>query len=504
MQRVFIFLAAALALCVASRALAQSPDRTGSLFSPYLEWKLEHAAHSGNPFDVQGTAVFTHAASGETRTTGMFYDGGVTWKVRFSGTRTGKWTFITRSPVAALNGKTGSVVIAGPVQGKAVRGFVTSVDGNRWAWQTGESADAVQPFVPQLVMARDLPAYRETAKVDADIQRWLVDHGFNGIHVAPLCRWFDVEQISADKIAAADPNPDPRTFEILEQLITRFHRAGGLVHLWAWGDESRRMTPTKWGINGKADQRLQRYIAARLGPLPGWTMSYGFDLWEWVDGKQLAEWHRHLHQQFGWPHLLGGRWEKNQLSQATEALDYSSYEQHRPDYAKYVEMIEKRPAKPSFAEDRFRVREPSPYPDKDYNLDMTRRGLWHSTLAGGVANIWGYLSPSADEGGSQPYPNRPQIQTWARFFEHRFVRGMQRASHLTDGFALSSKNTIVFYKEDAKSLRVDLSGLKTGFGAVAVDTKKPYAEIDIGTLKSEPQTWNAPYQSDWAIAVESK
>ena len=117
-------------------------------------------------------------------------------------------------------------------------------------------------------------------------------------------------------------------------------------------------------------------------------MSYGFDLWEWVDGKQLDEWHRHLHQHFGWPHLLGGRWEKNQLSQATEALDYSSYEQHRPDYRKYVELIEKRPAKPSFAEDRFRVREPSPYPDKDYTLDMTRRGLWHSTMAGSVANIW--------------------------------------------------------------------------------------------------------------------
>jgi hypothetical protein len=508
MRSLFTPLVVALALCAAAGAWAQSLDRSGALFSPCLEWKLEHAGHSGNPFDVQAAAVFTHAASGERRTTGMFYDGDGTWKFRFSGTRTGKWTFVTRSSAAALNGKTGSVVIAGPVGGKVVHGFVTSVDGNRWGWQTGESADDIEPFVPQLVMARDLSAYRDTAKIDGDIQRWLVDHGFNGIHVAPLCRWFDLEQISADKIPAADPNPDPRTFEILEQLITRFHREGGLVHIWAWGDESRRMTPRKWGINGKADRRLQRYIAARLGPLPGWTMSYGFDLWEWVDGRQLAEWHRHLHEHFGWPHLLGGRWEKNQLSQATEVLDYASYEQHRPDYGKYVEMIEKRPTKPSFAEDRFRVREPSPYPDKDYDLDMTRRGLWHSTLAGGVANIWGYLSPSADEGGSQPYPNRQQIQTWARFFEHRFVRGMQRASHLTDGFALCSTHTggsvLVVYKEDATSIGLDLSGMKSGLRAVAVDTKKPYAEIGIGTLKSESQTWKAPYQSDWAIAVESR
>src|SRR5687768_8916750 len=157
MQRLFTFLAVALGLCAAGRASAQSLDRIGSLFSPYLEWKLEHADHSGNPFDVEATAVFTHAASGETRTTGMFHDGGATWKFRFTGTRTGKWTFVTRSPVGALNGRTGSVVIAGPARGKVVHGFVTSVDGNRWAWQTGESADAVEPFVPQLVMARDLP-----------------------------------------------------------------------------------------------------------------------------------------------------------------------------------------------------------------------------------------------------------------------------------------------------------------------------------------------------------
>ena len=82
------------------------------------------------------------------------------------------------------------------------------------------------------------------------------------------------------------------------------------------------------------------------------------------------------------------------------------------------------------------------------------------------------------------------------------------SNHLTDGFALSSTNAggvvLVFYKEDAKSIRLDLSGIKGGVRAVAVDTQKPYAEIRIGPFKSEPQTWNAPYQSDWAIAVESR
>ena len=56
------------------------------------------------------------------------------------------------------------------------------------------------------------------------------------------------------------------------------------MHLWTWGDEQRHMTPARWGINGNVDRATpERYIAARLGPLPGWTMGYGFDLDEWVN-----------------------------------------------------------------------------------------------------------------------------------------------------------------------------------------------------------------------------
>jgi len=73
------------------------------------------------------------------------------------------------------------------------------------------------------------------------------------------------------------------------------------------GDESRRQTPIRLGgRNGPADRRLQRYIAARLGPMPGWTMGYGYDLDEWAAEKDLREWHAHMHRHFGWPHMLGG------------------------------------------------------------------------------------------------------------------------------------------------------------------------------------------------------
>ncbi|HEY8503237.1 MAG TPA: hypothetical protein VIL46_01555, partial [Gemmataceae bacterium] len=246
-----------------------------------------------------------------------------------------------------------------------------------------------------------------------------------------------------------------------------------------------------------------RYIAARLGPLPGWTMGYGFDLWEWADGGELAEWHRHLHAHFGWPHLLGARASKNKLDQLTEALDYSSYEQHRPDYATYVRTIERRPEKPSFSEDRFRIRE-SGYPEKDYDMERKRRGLWHSAMAGGVANIWGCLLGEGGDGGpALPYPDPHAIRTYAEFFRHRFLNDLRRDNTLTDGVCLRTPDSghFLFYKEETDSLRMDLAAMPGPRRAVAIDTRKPYREIDLGRLEPRRQEWKAPHRSDWAIAV---
>lgn len=73
----------------------------------------------------------------------------------------------------------------------------------------------------------------------------------------------------------------------LDFLISEAHAAGVNVHFWAWGDGDRQWLPKpvsddflEGGNNGPGDRRLQRYIADRLGPLPGWPIGYGFDLSE--------------------------------------------------------------------------------------------------------------------------------------------------------------------------------------------------------------------------------
>ncbi len=475
------------------------PNQIGTLWSPYLEWTLSNSSYSGNPFDLGASVTFTHSSSGETRTSQMFYNGNNTWKFRFAGTRIGNWSFVTESSDTDLNAHTGTVII-NPNPNSP--GFVTHF-GDKWMRSGNNKA-----FVPQFVMVSGPQDYlNNPGRVDDEIQTFFVEHGFNGMHTPVFCRWFDINEPDCDQISGSSLNPDTQTFEALELMITKVYNAGGVVHIWMWGDNQRKQNPNylPGGINGPVDLRLQRYIAARLGPLPGWTIGYGFDLFEWTDEPKLTAWHTYMQAHLGWTHLLGARSQKNQLTQLSEAMDFSSYEQHRPDYDMYVETIEARPQEPSFSEDRFRIRNEGN--SKDYTMLLTRRGLWHSAMAGGIANIWGNLlgdtSANEGEGTSLPYPNPKWIRTYADFMNDRFFADMTRCNSLTNGVCLKRPNNTdyIFYVENADLIQIDLSSMLGTQTAVAVDTAAVYAEIALGQLSPTNQTWIAPYQSDWAIAV---
>jgi len=240
-------------------------------------------------------------------------------------------------------------------------------------------------------------------------------------------------------------------------------------------------------------------------------MGYGFDLDEWVTARQVRSWRDALHGYLGWHHFLGGRpvGPNHGIDHAHDAkwnrgLDYSSYEHHRPTYEVYLAALKATPGQPVMSEDRFRVR-PRKYPEKDYSEDLTRRGLYHSTLAGGVANIWG-IHPDLSPGGI--YAQRDQIKTYSIFFhgQRRFLADMVPANHLSDdGDTLvllsSSARSLVLYRESAHAIRVDLSGMAKPQTVVAVDTKKTYAEIRLGELQPKAQTINLPNVSDWVLAV---
>jgi len=547
------------------------PDKTGTLNEPFFEWEIEWDGAKVNPYDVIAHARFRHIQSGEQKVSLMFYDENNTWKFRFTGTRLGEWKVITDGP-GNLDSQTASIIIQENPNKR--KGFLKA-EGTRWVWDgTNEE------HIPQLVMSESLSPYWtgsnvNTQMIDKEIQEFIIETGFTGFHKPNIaCEWFDINNQSGDtRTIGEEGTPDPKSFQVAEEFLVRAYTVGASTHFWLWGADSHH---AGWGgrhgpdgIGGPkspAAKRLYRYIAARLGPIPGWSMGYGFDLEVWADAEELQWWYdfmkTHLHQ---WNHLIGARadekdtWDRekdpdgdgykgvsyhNEMVEGEKNIfwwgDYIGMYDYRVPYRWYVKTLEfgAERNKPVLQEDRFRIRNSKGWFVKDYTPDLTRRGLWHSMMAGGVGNIWGNLLPDDDASGSQPYDNKAlgsiqnvenfqvnikhQIQAWREFWfvDGRFRVDYQRANEWTNNqegvliwdtspsgdyisVALRSPDNkqVIFYRENADSIRMDLREMAGAQPAVALNTKTGDT-IKLSTL--EPKLYKSlklDITSDWAIAV---
>ena len=561
-------------LAAPSVALGQDlPSKTGLLNEPFLEWEVAWDGAEGNPYDVVAHATFTHEASGEEKRSLMYHAGGDAWRFRFTGTRPGTWHVRTSGP-GALGGREGRVSVEADSARR--KGFL-SADGPRWVWRgTGEE------HVPHLAMSKHLAAYWtdeavDTAAIDADVEEFIEETGFTGFHKAGVGgQWFDVTLGDDDTDGLGpDVDPDPRAFDVMEAFIIRAYEAGASTHIWLWGSDAYKVG---WGARGgpdgiggptsAADRRLGRYLAARMGPIPGWSMGYGYDLQAYIDAEGLQRWYGTLkHHLGGWEHLIGARadffdtWDRDvdpdgdgykgisyhsEMAEGSEAVfwtggDYIGLYDYRVPYAWYrkTRAFAGRYNKPVLQEDRFRIRESDRWFVKDYTPELTRRGLWHAMMAGGVGGIWGNLLPEADHGGSVPYDSRgigsiqdvrnfevdvkDELGVWRDFWYggNRFRSGYVVANELTNdepglemwdtsptggpiAVALRTPDNahFVFYREEASALRMDLRAAAGPLPAVAFNARTGETR-DLGLL--EPQlypSWRlGGTVTDWAVAV---
>ncbi len=435
------------------------------------EWALKNTSINGNPYDLDATVTFKHI-SGETIKTGMFYDGNDIYRFRFNGSKPGKWTFTTSSSDQDLNGRRGEVNVANNAEGK---GFVTVKNGF-WARSNGEV------FIPQLVMYREIDSIKVN-NIDSELNNIMTGQGFNGLHLDSISgHWFSYgnRKLRDPAVKASDGNPDRKTFEVLETLIRKTYSKGGMVHFWQWGDntDDRQLTlkdsVKEWGGNrGVVAKRLERYIAARLGALPGWTVGYGFDLFDWTNSSEVKDWNQYLQSNLGWNHLTSARGDKydidDGLREFTKDLPIASFESHRPtfvgeggrDVAASCRVADKGKDRAGnramFMEDRFRVREGTRFDDKDYSADMTLRGMYLSATCGGFANIWGHLTNSpggknSNSEGTGRYPNASDLKRYADFIDGKMRSDMVRDDSLINakyGYCMRSDSArAICYAED--------------------------------------------------------
>ncbi|MFQ5810881.1 MAG: DUF5060 domain-containing protein, partial [Armatimonadota bacterium] len=300
---------------------ANLADKTASMWE-CVEWTLTNPSYSGNPFDLIAKVTFTRRGSGRRHVTEMFYIGEQRWSFRFTGTATGQWDFATSSDDPDLDGHTGAVSVV-PNDDRTIKGFLTH-RGNRYAIQTGNDGRLEGYLLNVYMNQQDYEQQHEhptrilghpsRAHLIHDYWNNTRDNGFNVYFLAVFYSWFRMGALSISDFASnTDPGldrPDPALFDTLELAIKHAHERGGRTHIWAWGDNDRKQTPNHLGdgFRGQRHERLIRYIAARLGPLHGWTMNFGFDTIEMPNAEaDCAWWADQMNRLMGWPHILTSR-----------------------------------------------------------------------------------------------------------------------------------------------------------------------------------------------------
>ena len=514
-------------------------DRTARVFE-VVEWSFENPGWSGNPFDLPATATCTHDATDRVITTPMFYDGGDTWRFRFTPTRPGRWTFTTSSPHAALAGHRGTVEVAADPE---ARGFLVA-HGTKFARQVGDErtlrAAIFNVYTHHCLIGfrRDYPypynmyladweRHPDGASGEArDRAREAREHGMGLLHLQCVANEAFAPGVRSHR-QHKNVNPEISTFRILDQILRTTHEEGIGVHFWWWGDEDRRWTPVgiRGGINGPADRRLQRYIAARLAPLPGWTMSYGCDLHEanWTGGKPelVRQWHEYLNANWGWEHLLIAREQEHRARGADywfrtpdELPVYSVDDEPRTGWEFYRVARARLAGEPFVPRDAPDARlRPRPvllemrflHTRHDvWDGPTTRRAMWQFIMAGGAGAVWG-RKWGAD---SLPYDARTveQLRCFARFWRDRWQLDLEPAPDVVRGedtvaLADGDQRLVVVYSQDADSIALDLRNAKRPLAAVTVDTTAAYQEIELGTFQAGYHTIALPHRTDWALAL---
>ena len=524
-----------------NRARAEDLGNRSARMWECVEFTFTNPTWSGNPFDLVATATFTHA--GETRTTEMFYVGSDTWKFRFTGTRTGVWKVSTFCSDADLNGHTGSVSVT-PRTDSSRKGFLTHV-GNKYAIME-EDIDHLEGYIYQVFMNQQdyeqqhkhfsrILGHPSRASLIASYWNNTQDNGFNIYFFAVFYSWFRMGTLSikdfADNADADLDQPDLKLFDTLEFAIKYAHERGGRTHIWAWGDNDRKQTPNHLsdGFRGKRHRRLIRYIAARLGPLPGWTMNFGFDTIEMPNAEaDGAWWADQMNRTMGWEHILTSRgWDNESFGAHSYAgfggnpYDLKTSDKGPADYYEIKEDLESRKDKPSIYEERHTYNRWRCWPDSvsDPNrLNETgcRRLIWWETMAGGMGGFFGHFSDRFNKYGPF-HANGPcgyHSDSLKRAFRtHRefWKDGKLKLSMKPDnsrvrgatGYCLVAADNkhFVFFVEEADSVTIDLDGMSGSQPVVLVDAKAGYDEIDMGSLRAGIHMIRLSHTSDWALAV---
>ena len=255
------------------------------------QWGVFEAAlkgpGAGNPFlDVRFGATFSDGT--HSHDVDGFYDGGGVYRVRFMPEAAGGWHYVTRSNVAALDGKTGMFTVTaatgndhGPVRVHATYHFAYA-DGTPF-WEIGTTSYSW--------------CHQSDALEEATL-RTLAGSPFNKIRMCVLPQNYPDSRPVRFPFAGTPPRHwdytrfNPEFFQHLEKRVGQLRDLGieaDLILFHPYGKE--------WGfdtMDAATDDRYVRYMVARFAAYRNvwWSMANEYDF---MHAKSNTDWDRLFH-----------------------------------------------------------------------------------------------------------------------------------------------------------------------------------------------------------------
>jgi Domain of unknown function (DUF5060)/Protein of unknown function (DUF4038)/Putative collagen-binding domain of a collagenase len=235
------------------------------------ELTLTAAGRYANPYVETEVSVTFNGPDGIVKTVPGFWDGGSTWRIRFTPTREGRWTWSTRSPDPGLDGKSGSIRCTAPAPGQ--HGFLRRDvrHPSTFVWDDGTRFFMWGQTYYEIVRhARADPGWRRAidevkalglTKVRMLLYPWPAQPAQN--------RYPDSQPFRGSRRAPDHDTLDLRHWHALDDVIRYLERQGLVADLVLVADNAR-----TFGTEAQ-DHRYARYALARFAAFPNviWTLS---------------------------------------------------------------------------------------------------------------------------------------------------------------------------------------------------------------------------------------
>jgi hypothetical protein len=462
---------------------------------------IENTTYSGNPFELEIDATFTHSGTATEITLPGYYAGNDTWKIGFMPTRLGDWSYVTSSSDADLNGRTGTVTAVASSNHGLLAADATYP--RKWKF-----ADGPYVAVPTMLRMNFFSESATQAQFDAAADFMAANN------ILMLDTRLQPDQAGMVTFTGAWQNHQ-FNLTLWDQMEARMDAlaARGLgAYIMFYTDDAG--TP-EWGARSATEALVIRYVVARLAGYPIVWFDSGIDIGEYRTQADINWWGAQLQALDPYGHPASSRYGGGS---GGGPMVGRTYESHGDNLAYIDDLTDwfNVATMPVAMTDSWGENYPS-QPQKNFTPADIRRSAWKLVMAGGLATSYrgddGYFHIAGIATGLE---SEQWLKLVKPFVQDKlggtFGAMVPTPSLVTNGYCLAdpARTKLLYFlmgvndqwdSGDGGSITVKLTGLSGSYNAIWFDPRLG-TESSAGTLAGGSNHVLAPPSNDdWVLLL---